>query len=106
MSVIMTLRMKGDLGKLESIAAQDPDRLPAIAEKAKSHGVIAHRFYGADDGELMVVDEWPDSDSFQAFFDECRSEIQAVMDDAGVRTEPEVRFWRKLETNDEIGWSD
>ena len=106
MSVIMTLRVKGDPRKLESIAAEQRDRLPAIADKAKSHGVIAHRFYASDNGELMVVDEWPDADSFQAFFDECRSEIQAVMSDIGATTDPEVRFWRKLETNDEVGWSD
>ena len=106
MSVIMTLRMNGDPAKLERLAAEDPDRLPGIAEKAKSHGVIAHRFYASDDGELLVVDEWPDADSFQAFFEESRAEIQSVMDDAGVTSEPEVRFWRKLETNDEIGWSD
>lgn len=106
MSVIMTLRVKGDAPKLESIAAEQPDRLPAIAEKAKARGVIAHRFYASDDGELLAVDEWPDVDGFEAFFDECRSEIQAVMDDIGVSSEPEIRFWRKLDTNDEIGWSD
>jgi hypothetical protein len=29
-----------------------------------------------------------------------------VMDDIGATAEPEVTFWRKLQTNDEIGWSD
>jgi hypothetical protein len=106
MSVIMTLRVNGDARKLESIAADAPERLPAIAENAKRHGVIAHRFYASDDGRIMAVDEWPDADSFQAFFEESRSEIQAVMDDIGVTTEPDVTFWRKLETGDEIGWSD
>ncbi|HSJ16662.1 MAG TPA: hypothetical protein VK920_01045 [Solirubrobacterales bacterium] len=106
MSVIMTLRVEGDPQKLESIAKQDPDRLPAIAENAKRHGVIAHRFYASDDGRIMIVDEWPDAGGFQAFFEESRSEIQAVMDDIGVTTEPDVTFWRKLETNDEVGWTD
>lgn len=69
MSVIMTLRVKGDPEKLESIAAKDPDRIHGIADKAKEHGVIAHRFYGSDDGQIMVVDEWPDPRSFQAFFE-------------------------------------
>jgi len=106
MSVIMTLRVEGDAKKLEHIAAEDPERLPAIAEKAKGHGAIAHRFYASDDGRILVVDEWPDAGSFQSFFEESRSEIQAVMDDIGATAEPEVTFWRKLETNDEIGWSD
>jgi hypothetical protein len=28
------------------------------------------------------------------------------MREAGVTTDPEVTFWRKLETHDEVGWSD
>jgi hypothetical protein len=27
-----------------------------------------------------------------------------MMGAAGVTSEPEVTFWRKLETNDEVGW--
>jgi heme-degrading monooxygenase HmoA len=103
-SVIMTLRVKGDPAKLERLAAEDPDRLPAIVEKAKEHGVIAHRFYATDDGTMMVVDEWPDRESFQAFFEGSQDQIGSVMSDAGVTEEPEITFWRKLETNDEIGW--
>jgi quinol monooxygenase YgiN len=104
MSVIMTLRVKGDPDKLETLAVEDPDRLPAIAEKAKEHGVIAHRFYASDDGTIMVVDEWPDRESFHAFLEGSQGEIGPLMSDAGVTTEPEITFWRKLETNDEIGW--
>ena len=106
MSVIMTLRVKGDPNELEKIAAEDPNRLPAIAEKAKEKGVIAHRFYASDDRTIMVVDEWPDRTSFQAFFEASQGEIGPLMSEAGVTTEPEITFWRKLETNDEIGWSD
>jgi hypothetical protein len=106
MSVIMTLRVKGDQKKLEGIAAEDQDRLRGIAEKAKEHGVIAHRFYGSDDGQIMVIDEWPDPESFQAFFEGAQSEIQPLMAELGVTAEPEITFWRKLETHDEIGWED
>jgi hypothetical protein len=31
-------------------------------------------------------------------------EIQPMMDAAGVSSEPEVNFWRKLETGDDAGW--
>lgn len=104
MSVIMTLRAKGDPDRLESLAAEDPDRLRGIADRAKEHGAIAHRFYGSDDGQIMVIDEWPDPESFQEFFDAASSEIQPLMSDMGVSSEPEVTFWRKLETHDEVGW--
>ena len=104
MSVIMTLRMKADGRRLEEVAAENPDRLRSIADKARDAGVIAHRFYGSDDGQVMVIDEWPDAQSFQGFFEATASEIQPLMQDAGVQGEPEVTFWHKLETHDEVGW--
>jgi quinol monooxygenase YgiN len=104
MSVIMTLRMKGDPKKLEAIAAENPDRVRAIADRAAEHGVIAHRFYGSNDGQMMVIDEWPDEQSFQTFFESEAPNIQPLMQDSGVESEPEVTFWHKLETHDEVGW--
>jgi hypothetical protein len=104
MSVIMTLRAKGDPQELERRAAGNPSGMRAIADKALEHGLIAHRFYGSDDGQIMVVDEWPDPQSFQRFFEATRSEIEPMMAEAGVTQEPEVVFWRKLDTHDEVGW--
>jgi hypothetical protein len=103
MSVIMLLRVKGDAKKLEERAAQNPDGMRAIAERAKEHGLVAHRFYGNDD-EILVADEWPDPESFQRFFEAMRSEIDPLMREVGVTTEPDVTFWRKLESHDEVGW--
>ena len=104
MSVIMTLRVNGDPNELEKRAAANPDAIRSISDRAKQHGLIAHRFYGSDDGEIMVVDEWPDAASFQSFFEESRSEIEPLMREVGATSEPEVRFWRKLESHDEVGW--
>lgn len=103
MSVIMTLLLKADPDKLERVAADDPDRIRAISQAGKEHGVIAHRFYGAD-GQIMVVDEWPDEQSFRSFFEEQQDKIGPLMQDSGVTSEPAITFWRKLETHDEIGW--
>ena len=102
MSVIMTMRVKGDPNKLEQYAADG--KLREIADEAEKHGVIAHRFYGSDDGQIIVIDEWPDPQSFQAFFEEQQDRIQPLMQEVGVSGEPEITFWRKLETRDEIGW--
>ncbi len=102
MSVIMTLRVKGDAGKLESLAAEKKDVLQGIRDRAVQAGAIAHRFYGSDD-EIMVVDEWPDAESFQRFFEAEQAEIGPMM--AQVATgEPTITIWRALETHDEIGW--
>ncbi len=104
MSVIMTLRMKGDPKRLEAVAAEDPSRLTRITDRGKEAGVIAHRFYGTDDGQIMVIDEWPDAESFHGFFEASAHDIQPLMQDVGVEGEPEVTIWHKLETHDEIGW--
>jgi heme-degrading monooxygenase HmoA len=104
MSVMMTLTVTGDPKGLEDHAASNQEGMRAILESAQSHGLIAHRFYGSDDGHIMVVDEWPDEQSFQAFFQENHDRIGGMMQAAGVSGEPQPVFWRKLDTHDEYGW--
>ena len=103
MSVIVTLWLRGDPRKLEEFAAGDPDAMRSVLDSAKSHGLIAHRFYGSE-GQVMVIDEWPDEQSFQSFFEENRERIGPMMVAAGAQGEPGVNFWHKLETHDEFGW--
>lgn len=104
MSVIMTLRVRGDAKKLEAQVAADPSVIRGIAEEAKREGLIAHRFYGSADGQIMVVDEWPDAAAFQRFFSATQDRIGPLMAGAGVTEEPEVTFWHKLNTHDDVGW--
>jgi heme-degrading monooxygenase HmoA len=102
MSVLMTLRVDGDARAVEKLAADDPKIFGDILEKAKPHGLISHAFYG-NDNEILVVDEWRDEESFQAFFQEAGEQIQKMMGHAGVSTEPTITFWRKLETGEDVG---
>src|SRR6478735_1967265 len=83
MTVLMTLRVSADAGKLTAYAKAHQDELLGILERAKSHGVISHRFYGSAD-EVLVVDEWPDEASFQAFFADS-PEIENMMAGAEAR---------------------
>ena len=76
MSVIMTFRATGDPDELERRAAENPEAMRSIADRAKEHGLIAH----------MVVDEWPDADL----------PVRAV--------ETVITFWRKLDTYDDVAW--
>jgi hypothetical protein len=105
MSVLLTFRAKGDPAELERRAAANPDGMKEISDRAKEFGLIAHRFYGSDDGQIMVVDEWPDAESFHRFFEAMGPTIQPMMAEVGVTTEPEIIFWRKLETHDDVGWN-
>jgi heme-degrading monooxygenase HmoA len=99
MSVLMTLRVHGDAAELERRAEANPAAMQEIRDRAVSFGLVSHRFYAAD-GEIMVVDEWESEDSFRRFFADS-TEIPGLMAEVGVREEPEVRFWRKLETYDD-----
>jgi hypothetical protein len=103
MSVIMTMWLQGDPAELERLAGENPDAIRSISDRARGHGLIAHRFYGSD-GQIMVVDEWPDEQSFQRFFEESRSDIEPMLARVGADGEPRVVFWHKLETHDEVGW--
>jgi heme-degrading monooxygenase HmoA len=104
MSVLMTLRARGNADELERRAAANPEGMRALVDKAKEHGLIAHRFYGSEDGQLLVVDEWPDPQSFQRFFESASSEIEPMMREIGVTEEPEITFWRLLDSHDAYGW--
>jgi len=105
MSVIMTLQVVGDPKAVEQFASENTERAQAILEAAKRHGLIAHRFYGSDDGgSLMVLDEWPDRQAFESFFKEQESEIGPMFEAARVSAQIEPRFWLELETHDAYGW--
>jgi hypothetical protein len=86
------------------VVGRRPRRRGLGSAGAKEHGLIAHRFYGSDDGQIMVVNEGPDRENFRRFYEEARSEIEPLMREVGVTSEPEIRFWRKLERHDEVGW--
>ena len=75
--------------------------MAGLIESAEVHGLISHRFYGTTDGDIMVLDEWGSEDGFHAFF-AANPEIREMMAEVGVSAPPEIKFWRKLETHDEV----
>ena len=101
MSVLMTLRVAGDAASVERYAAENPDRMKAIADDAKSRGALSHRFCADEDGTIMVIDEWESAEAFQAFF-AAHPEIGEIMAAAGVTAEPDIAFWRQLDTHDQF----
>jgi hypothetical protein len=103
MSVIMTMWVMGDPERIEQIAGENPEQMRSISDRAVENGLIGHRFYGSD-GQIMVIDEWPDEQSFRRFFDSVQTEFGELMQRAGIEAEPQIRFWRKLDTHTEVGW--
>lgn len=105
MTVFMTLKIDGDPKALEQYAKDNVEKFQNVLEAAKSHGLIAHRFYGSDDGgEVLVLDEWPDRESCEAFFTEKRGEIGPMFEAAGATGQPQPQFWQELVTGDAFGW--
>jgi heme-degrading monooxygenase HmoA len=100
MTVLITLRIPANAEKLTEYAKSHQEELQGIIERAKSHGLVSHRFYGSAD-EVLVVDEWPDADRFHAFFG-ASPEIQNMMAASEARGEPVVTVWSKLDTGDEV----
>jgi hypothetical protein len=100
MSVIMMLRVQADVDAFERYAAENSETLERVSADGREKGAI-HQFFAAGDGELVVIDEWPDEASFQGFF-EGQTEIPGIMQAAGATGEPQVTFFRKLETSDQF----
>jgi heme-degrading monooxygenase HmoA len=101
MTVLMTLRVTADAAKVEELAASDPGLFPSISARGAEQGATYHRIYG-NDSEVLVVDEWPDEESFRKFFD-ASADIADIMQKAGATTAPDITFWRKLDLKDDIG---
>jgi hypothetical protein len=104
MSVIVTLSMKGDPKRFEEYAKANADLMRTISGAAQAAGVIGHRFYAAGDNQLMVIDEWPDADSFHGFFEGQAAAIGPMMADAGLEGEPVITVLHELDTPDKVGW--
>jgi hypothetical protein len=102
-SVIVTVLTQGDPKQVREYAAANSDAMKSISDSARSHGLIAHRFYGSE-GRVLVIDEWPDGESFRAFFGENSDKIGPIMQAAGAQGPPEINVWHKLDTGDDIGW--
>jgi hypothetical protein len=101
MSVIVVLRIPGNPDDLEQYAAGPGGELmQKISGAGKAAGAIHHMF-AAGDGEVLVIDEWPDAETFQGFFSS-QTDIADVMRAAGAQGAPTISFYRKLDTPDKF----
>ena len=99
MSVLVTMKVRGDTDQFRRFLVDAEERLRGIAESAKQAGAIHHRF-GVGDGFVIVMDEWETAQAFQAFVSS--DEIAQVMRDAGAQSEPEVEITEAIESPDQF----
>jgi hypothetical protein len=103
MSVYVTLRITVDPAAFEKVATENHDAMQRIMGMAQDNGLIAIRWLRGEDC-VMSVEEWPDAESFQAFFDAAGPEIGPLMAGAGVTAPPEVTIWGQVAIDDVYGW--
>jgi hypothetical protein len=94
----MILRLKGDPDGFERYANGNADVLLRVSDAGRAAGATRHAFAGGD-GEILVIDEWPDQESFQRFF-ESQADIPQVIAESGAEGPPQISFYRKLDTPD------
>ena len=82
MSVTITVRVAADPEKAAAFAEANAAMIRAISQQGKSMGAIHHRFVSRD-GEIMVIDEWPDSGTFERFFEANETQIGPMFEAAG-----------------------
>jgi hypothetical protein len=100
MSVIVIGRMTVDPANVEKLWSDRQADFEGIAVAAKDAGAIHHR-WAFGDGEVMIIDEWPDATSFQAFF-ESQALIADLMQAAGVQGPPQFDIYESKEGPDQF----
>jgi hypothetical protein len=53
---------------------------------------------------VLILDEWPDSQSFEAFAQEQAPQFEPIFEAVGATEISDPTFWRELTTNDAFGW--
>jgi hypothetical protein len=101
MAVMMIMRVQGNPEDLERYAeGPGGDVMRRIADAGRAAGGNRHCFAGGDN-EVVVIDEWPDEESFHAFFAN-QPDIADVMRNGGAQGPPQISFYRVLNTPDQF----
>ncbi|GAA2861412.1 hypothetical protein GCM10010472_18410 [Pseudonocardia halophobica] len=96
--VITTLHGVTADGLREANRTQDAT-MQRIVEDARSKGCRHHVFAEAEDGSVVVFDEWTSREDFESFFGGQR-EIPDVMRAAGASATPTAASYTIIETTD------
>jgi hypothetical protein len=101
MSVLVTVKVSGDVAAFRTALADRGSEFEAIAKRAQSVGAVHHRF-GLGDGFVLVVDEWESGEEFEKFFSD--PELQQFIASAGGDTSapPDITITEAIESPDQF----
>jgi hypothetical protein len=101
MSVLISMKVKGDTEVFQKAVVDRADEFEAIGKRAQGVGAIHHRF-GVGDGVVLVVDEWESAEQFEKFFTD--PALQSFIGEIGGDTSspPEITVTEAIESADQF----
>jgi hypothetical protein len=82
-------------------AAGNPGGIESLIPLPRAPGIEAD----PEDGtKVLIVDEWPDRESFESFAEEQAPQIEPMFKAANGTEISEPTYWRELTTYDAFGW--
>ena len=103
MSVLITVKVKGDLATFRTSLEQRSGEFVKVADRAREMGGLHHRF-GADEagGYVIAYDEWQSPQHFEQFFGD--PEMQAFVGSIGadMSVPPEITITEAISTPDQF----
>jgi hypothetical protein len=101
MSVLVTVKVRGDLDKFRASLEERAGEFEKVADRAREGGALHHRF-GIGDGYVLAVDEWHTPEQFEQFFSD--PEMQTFVASIGADTSvpPEITILEALSTPDQF----
>ena len=99
MSVIVMTHVPSQIADFERVVKEYADTFVAMSVEGKAAGAVHHCFVEDTDGSLLIIDEWPTEEAFQAFFDS-QEDIPKLMAAAGVAGPPSTTSYRIIDTPD------
>ncbi|GLZ47472.1 hypothetical protein Acsp06_36570 [Actinomycetospora sp. NBRC 106375] len=101
MSVMITMKFPISADVMEKTVNDHREMIMSITQDGQRQGLIHHQFAEDSEGNALVVDEWPDEETFQRFF-AGQEDIKKVLAAAGVMSEPVVTVCRIIDTPDRV----
>jgi len=101
MTVLITVKIKGDVAAFRRALTEQAGEFEKVAERGREAGAIHHRF-GIGEGYVLAVDEWGSAEQFEGFFGD--PEMHAFMGSVGADTSapPEITVVEAIETVDQF----
>jgi len=101
MSVLVTAKIKADVGAFRKALVDRAGEFEKIGEHGRESGAIHHRF-GVGDGYVLVIDEWESAEQFDRFFAD--PDMQAFVGSVGADSSvpPEITVAEAISSVDEF----